>query len=413
MDDMFTQAKNIVSVVADKLNVNDKELDALFKGAKRMSTPEQNAAWKRNSKEINQIEQERRESMSLWMKPDEVKTALVISGGAGDGLGETIGALTVLQPYWERNDIEIDAVVGTSQGALSGGMYAECPTVDGVEAIKKVYLTLSQRQLFGKSGLFLDIEIAIRTARLQFNPNSLDSILEGNHTRDFLEQLFGDRVIGELALQYAATVMDCSNALYRVINSETDPKFLLRHAAYASAAQPPFFDPLQFEIEEVLIEPQEPRTFQTQTITLADGGGRHVIPFESAVALYPNLECVWILAKHGTTIPKRGKVSGLINIAGAYVDAITNQNILETLEGAGDIKDGIETHIILVGEGIPGSGFFDFTDRLVEFVDGGAANAAKYLSNPKPKMIVSRGSSAITKGLTGMIADKNEWAIDV
>lgn len=318
------------------------------------------------------------------MKREDVQTALVISGGSGDGLGLTVGALKVLVEYWKKHNTTIDGIIGTSQGAISGAWFAENPTPKGIAVAEELYLSLTQKALFGRSGLFLEIELAIRAGRIQISPNSIDSILEGDHLRSLLGEIFKNRTLGGLSIHYGATVIDCSNSLYRVINTTDDPTFQLRLATYASAAQVPYLDPLQLS---------RPSNGDKEYITLADGGGRHVIPFESAAALYPNLKEVWVLAKHGVKEPNRGQVKGALSIGEAYIDGIVNQNIAETLERASDGDDGISTHIIITGTGAPEAGFYDFTDRLGEFVVYGELNAKEYLRDPQPKNIVPLGLS--------------------
>ena len=58
--------------------------------------------------------------------------ALVLSGGSARGLAH-IGVLEVL----EENHIPIDAVVGTSMGALVGGIYASGNLKEAKEEIDK------------------------------------------------------------------------------------------------------------------------------------------------------------------------------------------------------------------------------------------------------------------------------------
>ena len=322
------------------------------------------------------------------MKPEDVETALIIPGGAGDGLGMSIGALKALQPYWDANGIQIDGVVGTSQGALIGAQYAEIPNQAGIDAAEELYMSLTQKLLFGRSGFFLDVELLIRQLRIQINPNSINSLIEGDHIRSHLRDIFGNRTIGEMTLPFGATVMDLSHARYRVINNVADPNFLTAWAAYASAAMVPFLDPMYVVTGG-----------GSETLTLVDGGARHVIPFESAVALWPNLRSVWILAKHGAQNANRGKVEGALSIAESTIDSIVNQNIFETLTKIGDGSDEIEAHLIIVGEGIEFSDFFNFTDRLKEFVGGGEDNALKYLADPKPTMVTPRHWPILTSSI--------------
>ena len=58
------------------------------------------------------------------------KVGLVLSGGGARGLAH-IGAIKAL----EENGIKPDLIVGTSMGALVGGMYAMGTTPDEMEAL--------------------------------------------------------------------------------------------------------------------------------------------------------------------------------------------------------------------------------------------------------------------------------------
>lgn len=58
------------------------------------------------------------------------KTGLVLSGGAARGLAH-IGVLKAL----EEQGVRIDAVAGTSMGAVIGGLYAAGYTVDELEKL--------------------------------------------------------------------------------------------------------------------------------------------------------------------------------------------------------------------------------------------------------------------------------------
>jgi len=60
------------------------------------------------------------------------KVALVLSGGGAQGLAH-IGVLKAFEEY----QIPIDLIVGTSAGALVGGLYASGISVDQLETLAK------------------------------------------------------------------------------------------------------------------------------------------------------------------------------------------------------------------------------------------------------------------------------------
>ena len=75
-----------------------------------------------------------------------MKTAFVFSGGASLGAIE-MGALKAIV----EQDIRADLVLGTSVGSLNGAMYAYNPTLEGVEAIEKIWLNIKVWDVFTPS----------------------------------------------------------------------------------------------------------------------------------------------------------------------------------------------------------------------------------------------------------------------
>jgi hypothetical protein len=66
----------------------------------------------------------------LVQDPDRPRTCLVLGGGGARGAAH-IGVLKVL----ERERVPIDCIVGTSMGAVVGGLYASGYTADEIEAV--------------------------------------------------------------------------------------------------------------------------------------------------------------------------------------------------------------------------------------------------------------------------------------
>ena len=67
-----------------------------------------------------------------WSDQAHSKIGLVLSGGAARGLAH-IGVLKAL----EEQGIHVDAIAGTSMGAVIGGLYAAGYKVDEIERIAK------------------------------------------------------------------------------------------------------------------------------------------------------------------------------------------------------------------------------------------------------------------------------------
>ncbi|HUT81915.1 MAG TPA: patatin-like phospholipase family protein [Candidatus Bathyarchaeia archaeon] len=74
------------------------------------------------------------------------KTAFVFSGGASLGAVE-VGALRAIVEH----NIQADMVLGTSVGSLNGAMYAYNPTLEGVNAIERIWRSIKMRDVFPPS----------------------------------------------------------------------------------------------------------------------------------------------------------------------------------------------------------------------------------------------------------------------
>lgn len=75
----------------------------------------------------------------LFAEPAQPKTGLVLSGGAARGLAH-VGVLKAL----EEQGVRIDAIAGTSMGAVVGGLYAAGYSVAELE---RLALTLDWQQV--------------------------------------------------------------------------------------------------------------------------------------------------------------------------------------------------------------------------------------------------------------------------
>src|SRR5690625_1785229 len=132
-------------------------------------------------------------SFSAMAQSSTERVGLVLSGGGARGLAH-VGVLHALE---ERN-IKVDAVVGTSMGAIVGALYAAGRDADGVEQVARttdwayafndktprINTPYIFRQL--DSGLAADYRISINQGRVVV-PRG---ILQGLHLSQILDSLF-------------------------------------------------------------------------------------------------------------------------------------------------------------------------------------------------------------------------------
>lgn len=142
--------------------------------------------------------------------------ALVLSGGSARGLAH-IGFLEVLN----ENQIPVDAVVGTSMGALVGGLYA----AGTLDEFKKKIIGISNNKL---AGLFLSRKLR------KMNTKTEDII-------PFLEDLTKKKKIEDLGVAFTAIATNLKTGEEVFIN-----KGSLLKAILASIALPGIFKPIEF-----------------------------------------------------------------------------------------------------------------------------------------------------------------------
>lgn len=105
---------------------------------------------------------------------EENKIGLVLGGGGAKGLAH-IGVIEVL----EENKIPIDLIVGTSVGALIGGMYA---TTKNIQDVKDAFLSIKKHQIWSLlwsisvSGGFIDTEKIQRFIEKNISGVGFDSL---------------------------------------------------------------------------------------------------------------------------------------------------------------------------------------------------------------------------------------------
>ena len=188
------------------------------------------------------------------------KIALVLGGGGARGMAH-IGVLKVL----EKANIPIDLIVGTSAGALFGGLYCQLGSTEAVEkklndfiksdiyeksGLKKVVQKQEFENFFGQLTTRLKERIVINMA------HSREGLVKHYRLRSVIDFLLADQKIEETKIPFAAVAVDLISAKEVVFTKDS-----IRLAIDASSSLPGYFAPVEFKGE-----------------LLADGAVLQVIP---------------------------------------------------------------------------------------------------------------------------------------
>lgn len=176
-------------------------------------------------------------SQPAWSQESAVaskkKIALVLGGGGARGAAH-IGVIKVL----EENGMKPDIVVGTSMGAIVGGLYASGVPVDKLE---KVTQDGSIKKAFRPIPIPLQMLKKGAKQILFWRKKSCAGFYSGESLAKFINNTAGDNnnKIENFPMRYAAVVVDLIDGkAYRLEKGD------LGMAARASASLPPLFSPV-------------------------------------------------------------------------------------------------------------------------------------------------------------------------
>ncbi|MFA6208008.1 MAG: patatin-like phospholipase family protein [Candidatus Obscuribacterales bacterium] len=205
------------------------------------------------------------------------KLVLALGGGGTRGAAH-IGVLKVLA----KNGIKIDAIVGTSIGAIVGGLYCSGLSAEEIEEIvlKKSFL---------RSYLTVPIPIRVMAVPLFFIPHLFgyhpyDGLYRGNRFKNYInaQAPLENKSIQGLPITFGAVCCDLLTAEPYVIRAGD-----LGRAIQASSAIPALRRPVPFDIsnpDNLAIKDGQP----TMAL-LVDGGIQANLPAEQANAMAKEL----------------------------------------------------------------------------------------------------------------------------
>jgi len=295
------------------------------------------------------------------------KTGLVLSGGAARGLAH-IGVLKAL----EENGVHIDAVAGTSMGAVIGGLYASGYSVAELE---KLALTLDWQQVLSDDPPRQDVPFRRKQddrdflvkQKLSFRDDgSLGlplGVIQGQNLALLLERLLvhisDTRNFDHLPIPFRAVATDVANDEKVIFRSGHLPQ-----AIRASMSIPAVFAPV--EIEGRL---------------LVDGGMVDNIPMD--VARDMGVDRL-IVVDIGTPLKPRNELLTVVDVLNQTTTRMTRRNSEAQLAT-------LRPEDLLVQPALSGYGSTDFS-RAEQLIDAGY-RAASALQGRLASMSVNAGGN--------------------
>ncbi len=281
------------------------------------------------------------------------KIGLVLSGGGARGAAH-LGVLKVL----EANQVPVDFVVGTSIGALVGGLYASGYSVDELSNIlenidwQTVLSTeaprnhRSFRRKQDDDGLLIQFRLGIKHGKLQLpsgliTPNNLRLMLRSlsknvAHVHDF----------DKLAIPFRAVATDLETGSAVVLD-----KGDLASSMVASMAVPALFPPVELNGR-----------------LLVDGGVSNNIPIDVARALGADIV---IVVDISTPMKTKDDISSFTSVINQLTLIMTNSNAAKQLAT-------LREQDIVIRPDVADVGFVDF-DRTGKAVPKGEIAALRVI----------------------------------
>ena len=286
------------------------------------------------------------------------RIGLVLSGGGARGLAH-VGVLKVL----EAERIPIDAIAGTSMGAIVGGLYASGMSATELEhellkvewanvfAARVDRQHLSQRRKEEDFEISPLIELGIRDGELRVPAGAVSSRGLENLLRRFTLPVRDVQDFNRLPIPFRAVATDLETGA-AVVLSHGDLALALR----ASMSVPGVFPPT--EVDDRL---------------LGDGGLVNNVPVDVARAMGVD---VVIAVNIGTPLAGRETLSSVVGITAQMINILTEQNVQRSLAtlGRSDVLVSPQLGALTAG---------DFA-KVAEAIASGESGAQAALARLRP-----------------------------
>lgn len=300
-------------------------------------------------------------------QPDRLRIGLVLSGGGARGAAH-VGVLKVL----EELRVPIDAIAGTSMGAIIGGAYASGMSVEEMQSrivsIRTAEILRddpprseqSVRRKRDEQTNFLGPELGVRDGQLHFPKGAvsgvgLEAILRG------LVRRGADPAFDALPIPFRAIATDIESGQMHVLASGS-----LASALRASMSIPGLFAPAELEGR-----------------LLVDGGLTRNLPVD--VARRMGVDIV-IAVNLGTPLLRRDQVTSVFGVTAQMINILTEQNVRASLAS-------LSTRDVLISPDLGEFTAGDF-DRMADVVSRGEA-AAREATGALARLALPAGDYAL------------------
>jgi len=277
------------------------------------------------------------------------RVGLVLSGGGARGLAH-VGVLKVL----ERERIPVDAIAGTSMGAIIGGLYAsgldaadierEVARLDwiGVFAVRVDRQDLSQRRKEQDFEVSPVLEVGVGSDGIKAPLGAVSSRLLESHLRRLTLAAGQVKHFDQLPTPFRAVATDMESG-QALVMSQGDLATALR----SSMSVPGVFAPLEVDGR-----------------ILGDGGLVNNLPVDVARSM--GAERV-IAVNIGTPLSRRDTLGSITGVTAQMINILTEQNVQQSLRLLGP-QD------VLIAPQLDGLTAADF-DRAIDFMRLGELQA--------------------------------------
>jgi NTE family protein len=283
--------------------------------------------------------------LTVIAEQNRPSVGLVLAGGGARGIAH-VGVIKAL----EELQIPVDAVAGTSMGALVGGLYASGRGVDELGTIVQTMdwqrafedrvprSQLSQRRKSDDFGYPAEVQMSIKDGDITFPLG----VVQGQQVRQMIKELMlpvadiSDFDLLPTPFRAVATDIETGQAY---VFSEGDIVTALR----ASMSLPGLLAPVPHE-----------------NLLLVDGGMANNIPVDVARQMGADR---LIVVDIGTPLKKRAEITSLLSVADQVLGFLTRTNSLGQLSLMADSD-------VLVRPDLQGVGMLDF-DQQQTIMDSG------------------------------------------
>ncbi len=156
------------------------------------------------------------------------RTVLVLSGGGMRGFAH-VGVIRAM----ERLGLQIDEVIGTSMGAVMGGLYAT-----GLDSFQ-----IEE----GAQDIMIKDYLKLNLLKFLIKGYRHASVYKGKHYRTFLQEIFPQKDFSEMARPFFCNALSLTSGSMRYFGLSNQGNVSVADAIYASSCLPGIYEPIEID----------------------------------------------------------------------------------------------------------------------------------------------------------------------